>query len=474
MFLVPVALAAIVWLWIAWCRFPASPWNDLRLTAAFMAAKGEPVYTLPGQGVLTTWMYGPVPLWLWSSASFARDASTALLGAGAINIVFTLAAVAATCIWWPANATSLHRWLAMSAAVLLWPEHSWRFLEADNVSIALGLAANLLLMSGSRSPTKTWLAALATAAALGCKQTTLGLPLAQLLWLWHSEGRNAAGHQLVRIILAGLALAGLAIAQFGFHELWFGVVTAPRALPLTDDIGARLLAAAPRLVLEAGLPLALLAWRGRRLLDRAESLSLPLLTCVCSLPLGIAGLLSTGGTVNSLQGFHFLLPAALLSVLAASSAFAPRLLRLAPVAAIGLVLARITLTEDAPVLPALDDVRIANEIARSHPGSVWLPWNPLITYFADGRFYHAEDGIYVRFITGHPVTVSQALAGVPEDFRALAIPGPRMQWGVALKLAPEIGRTESRAGAWVIWEWPQAPKVPEKQPAAPASVRRPS
>jgi hypothetical protein len=195
---------------------------------------------------------------------------------------------------------------------------------------------------------------------------------------------------------------------------------------------------------------------------------------VCSLPLGVAGLLSTGGAVNSLQGFHFLLPAALLSVLTASNGLGSRLLRLVPVAVVSLLLARISLADDAPLLPALGDVRVATEIARAHPRSVWMPWNPLITYFADGRFYHAEDGIYVRFITGHPVTVSQALAGVPGDFRALAIPGPRMQWGVALKLAPEIERTEHRAGTWVIWEWPQAPKVPEKQPATSASMHRSS
>lgn len=51
-----VAGCAVVWLWIQYCRFPLSAWNDVRLVPVFMMMAGEPVYTLPGEGVLTTWM----------------------------------------------------------------------------------------------------------------------------------------------------------------------------------------------------------------------------------------------------------------------------------------------------------------------------------------------------------------------------------------------------------------------------------
>ena len=88
---------AVVWLWINFCRFPASSWNDIRLAPVFMAAAGESVYTLPGAGVITTWMYGPVPLWLWSPALLGSSALSAIMIADFVNIMITLVAIALTC-----------------------------------------------------------------------------------------------------------------------------------------------------------------------------------------------------------------------------------------------------------------------------------------------------------------------------------------------------------------------------------------
>ncbi|HEY0968101.1 MAG TPA: hypothetical protein VGD88_11985 [Opitutaceae bacterium] len=450
--LVLASAAAVIWLWINLCRFPASPWNDLRLAPVFMAAQGVPVYTLPGEGILTTWMYGPVPLWLWWPATLAQDAFGALMTAGALNTMLTVAALAATCRWWPAPGISpTRRSFAFAACLVLWPDHAFRFLQADNVAVALGLVANLLLATNRPGRRGTlWLAALTTAAALGCKQTTLGLPVAQFIWLWLGHGRTAALAHAARVATCGAVLLGLAGAQFGARELWFGLVTVPGALPLAEDGLARLTEMAPHLALQAVLPLAFISVFSVRFVRRGETDALAGLTFLASLPLGLAGVFSTGGTINSFQGYQYLLPALLLFAL--PRLIVPRAPALLASAILFAVITRIGLADFAPLRPAVADLQRAQALLAARPGELWLPWNPLVTHFAEGRFDHAEDGLYVRFITGHPVSLTQARAGTPPAMKAMAFPTAATQWGVAAKLAPGSA-TPHQDGPWLILAW---------------------
>lgn len=454
---ISAVLLALLWLWINFCRFPDSSWNDIRLVPVFMAAAGESVYTLPGQGVITTWMYGPVPLWLWSPAWFGADPLSALLIADGVNLALTLIAIGLTCAFWPVpGASGRQRWLTFAFVIALWPDHAFRFLQADNIAIAFGLMANLLLVSGTskHQGRRAWLAAGCTVLALGCKQNTLGLLLAQWLWLtWRFDWKTSLSY-LTKVLLAGGLLAGIAIAQFGYHELWYGTVGIASALPWSDDPWGRLLTLAPILAVQWGLPLLAMGYLGRKLGEAAHPLALPLLACWGSLPLGLIGLLSTGGSINNLQGLHFLAPALVLWAIIAL----PLKLRrhqplLTSVAVAIIICARIMTADRTPWLPAGQMVQQAVALQKSLPHQIWLPWNPLVSYFGDHRFYHAEDGLYVRFITGHMVSVQQAKAHLPRDFHAMAFPNPQWQWGVAAKLAPADHQTR-RLGSWQILWWP--------------------
>ena len=80
----------VVWLWVCWCRFPASAWNDIRLAPAFMLRFGPTPYPSLAEGPVTTWIYGPVPLLLNLPATLAPTAALALLIAGAINIALAV------------------------------------------------------------------------------------------------------------------------------------------------------------------------------------------------------------------------------------------------------------------------------------------------------------------------------------------------------------------------------------------------
>lgn len=430
----------------------------MRLTPVFMAAQGVPVYTLPGSGVLTTWIYGPAPLWLWSPCVFARDAISALLIGGAINTALTLAAITLTCLLWPcAGATRPIRLLAVALACALWPEASWRFLQADNVVIACGLLANLALASAAANQRWTsWIAAAATALALASKQNAVGLLAGQLLWLWQARGGRAAADHAVRTMAIGGLLAAVAAMQFGLRELWFGVITVPSRLPWADDLAQRARFILPFVVQQWVVPGALLWIFGRRLLALSPALGLVIACWGATLPLGVAGAFSTGGTVNHLHGLQLLIPAALVALLAWASAHLPRLLALGSLLACAIVAGQISQAASVPLRPATVREELAIHLARRSPGAVWLPWAPLVTYFGEGRFDHVEDGIYVRFITGYSVPLTQMREHLPPRFSSMILPAGNADWGQAIKFAPASSKMWE-IGGWRIVQWTPEP-----------------
>ena len=447
-------LIAALWLWIQWCRVPATSWNDVRLVPVFMAAAGEPVYTLPGHGVITTWMYGPVPLWLWAPAALATGAIQAVLAAGMLNIAYSLLAIGATCLLWPSEgADRIDRTFAIALTCLVWPEATFRFLQSDNLIVCLGLSANLILIRASQNTLWRWAAGLAMGAALGCKPTAIGILIGQLLWLAIAVSRPQAWSHLGRTLTCGTMLAALAGWQFGWRELWFGAFTVPSKLPWADSLVGRLFEIGPVLTAQflLPLPLVIFAWR-KGLLGKCRLL-LPVLSWSSSLPFGIAGVLTVGGSINNLHGFQILAPTLLVCYIVQSRRYWPHAATVAGLLAAAALYGRIQASDHVPVRPAIGRMLATEAIARENRQRIWMPWAPLVTYFSDGRFYHAEDGIYVRFITGHPVSSPQARAHVPRDMSCILFPGGNGDWGVAEKLAAP-GAVTRLTGGWKIVQWP--------------------
>jgi hypothetical protein len=449
---------AVAWLWINFCRFPFSSWNDIRLVPVFMAAAGESVYTLPGEGVLTTWMYGPIPLWLWSPALLGSSAVSAILIADFVNLLITVVAIALTCAYWPEKGISrTTRWLAFAATIAVWPDHAFRFLQADNLAVALGLFAHLLLVTSSpkNANRRGWIVAAATAIALGCKQTSMGILIAQVIWLACEYDRKTALIHLARTLVLGGILAGIAIWQFGFEALWFGVVSIAAHLPWVEQQWERLHSLGPILAVQWGVPILAMIIIGKPLFNTSHSLRLPFIAWVCSLPLGIIGLFTIGGSTNNLQGFHLIAAPLLLVALTAISKRTRNFYRpLTSAFVIVILCLRVQHAELTPVRPALFKIKEAIAIQAHFPEQVWLPWSPLVSYYAEDKFYHSEDGLYVRFITGNPVSLKQAMTHLPPRFRAMAFPGKDMQWGVARNLAKPNQR-QWELGEWLIIEWPE-------------------
>ena len=459
--------SATAWLWVCWCLFPVSVWNDVRLAPAFALARGLPLYPPEDSGAVGTWIYGPLPLLLLWPATLAASAAHALLVAGAINLLMTIAVIAIVCAAWPAPAgsslTRSDRFLAGALAIALWPRASWQYLQADNVTVALGLIGNLLLVR-SRAPAWRWGAALFAIAGMACKQTSFGVPMAQIIWLGVTVGRAEALRHLGRCFGAGLAFAVAIGMGLGWNGTILNLFTLPSHLPWTDAFFRRLVDLAPELSIHLALPALVMLTCHRVVWKRDSVLLLPSLAWLCALPPGMASLLKIGGTINSLQSLAYWLPPALVVALGAARRLrgATWVFPSVALACLAICAVRLAGTPAHPWRPLTEHYRQAEFLARRFPNEIWFPWNPLVTIFSENSFYHGEDGLYVRFLAGHALTLVHARAHLPRQMCVIALPRGGTDWGIALHLLPPNAH-RAEFGLWTLYSWPS--DVPARPPA---------
>jgi hypothetical protein len=450
-----------LWLWSRFCLFPSIPWNDIRLAPSIALSQGWPVYPTTTSGTITTWMYGPLPLlYLWP-ASWAPTASGALMVAAGLTILLTLVPLALVCAAWPVTSAGTDapagRLTAFVGCLALWPALHYSVIFSDNLAIACGLLGNLLLVR-ARQPWQHWLAALAAVAAIGCKQICLGIPLAQVIWMGLVAGRAAGIRHLVRCLVSGAILGGALIVGFGWSGLWFTLAQVPAGLGFVPDLGGRLLAVAPTMSIHLGLPLlVMLIWR------RAFTgpLLLPAVSWLCTLPFGVAGMLSLGGWTNSVHSFVLWLPPVLIALLAGKRSgplrsSVPMLVALGTAA---LVSGRLLRTPDLPLRPKTDDYQLAAQIAIRHPQGVWFPLHPLVTLYSDRKYYHDEDGLFVRKMAGRPPSSAQLASQLPAAMQLIALNQNWNDWGIARRMLPANSR-QTTVGNWVLREGLTAEPAP--------------
>ena len=437
--LVTIGLA-FVWLWSCLCIFPLRSWNDIRLAPTFALKLGLPLY--PGaDGPASTWMYGPLPVWLNWPATWATTPGWALLIAGGVNILVTLLPTLAVACLWPTAplgpASVAGRVVAAALAIAVMPWATWQYLQADNFAIGCGLVANLVLVRGHGEPARFAAAALAT-AALACKQTSLAIPLGQVVWLWLTAGRTAAAAHVGRLALTGLAWLGVILLACDPGKLWYTAVLTPAGLPWTDHPGQRFMHMLPHFLVHALVPLALWLWLRGSEKSSQTALTLPLIAWLIAWPLGLASVFKTGGTNNCLQGFPLWLPAGCVVFVAALERWLgrPQAVVAVAVAAISLLSGRLASREITLWRPPVGVYDEAIELSRRLPGMLWFPWNPLVTVYSEARLYPVEDGLYVKQVTGRPEPREQTLAHLPARFAGIVLAENGSQWGLASALMP--------------------------------------
>jgi len=295
-----------------------------------------------------------------------------------------------------------------------------------------------------------WLAAACAAAAAACKQTLIGVGLAQFLWLFLTVSPSAAWRHLGRCVLTGSAIALAAIGWFGVPGLWYVLVGLPARFPWAPPL-ERISDHGAYLFLHVVLPVAVMLVGRRFFLERRSPGLLPAIAFFCSLPFSLAAFFKGGGNVNSLHSFWLWFPPTLV-LLTTGKSFA-RLGRLGSlalaVAPLGLASLWLQLS-NLPIRPNVQAYREAAYLAARLPQRIWFPTQPLVTLYSDGRLYHDFDGLRVRTIAGQRLTDEQFRAHLPALRQATATLLP-VGWGA---FGPEEGRLppETPTTTFGLWQ----------------------
>jgi hypothetical protein len=429
------SLLAAIWLWSCWCSFPSNPWNDIRVAPAIALHHGISIYTTEGFGPVSTWIYGPVSLLLLWPAGLASTAAGAIEAAGGIHIGLRVAGFILVCLYWPVSPSPAsptrdrqRRLAAALIAILLVQYESssgYLVFSSDSPGLVFGLLSMLAV-----AHRHYWMAATCAAAAVACKQTLLGVAVAEVVWLFAAVSSREAGRQSLRCLVMGMAIALPTIGFFGAAGLWHTMVELPARFPSVAAIG-RLREHQIYLGCHLGLPLVAMAGWWRYFFQRNSPVLLPALAFLCTLPLSLAGLMKVGGNVNAVHSFCLWFSPVLVALVSTGP-----FLRLGQAGCLALATVAVAVaglwTQITPlrVRPNVQAYREAAQLAARMPERIWFPMNPIVTLYSDGRFYHDYDGLLERVIAGQRLSDEQFFAHMPRHRQVTATLLP-IGWGPA-------------------------------------------
>jgi hypothetical protein len=415
-----IALGA--WLWVCIDSYLQSYWNEVRLTPTFMWWHGANPYPGPGESPLTTWIYGPVTLLFFSPAVAASNTIGALFIAALGNLCIAIIPLCALiCSAAKHDAVPVKIW-ALMLSVAAWPACNLIYGVADNMAIALGLLSLALLsehQTATSSKRTLWLLAFAGSLALWSKPTELGPVFGQLLWLALRHGKTTAIRQTLRLAVAGGICGILFIAVFGAEGFLYNVFVVPSRIP-----GANLWekVISPIYIYHIAfyvlLPFGLIVPFCRKWLFNPHPAQAAGWFFLLSLPFNIAGFATIGGNINSLHGGIYLLPWLALTAARSKPWLPATMVALALIIQIQPFIGKLT-----ELGSARQSLATAEKLAAIAPGQIYFPWNPLITFYSEQHFYHAEDGLLTRSLTGENISREMLFSGLPESFNFIAYQG---------------------------------------------------
>ena len=122
----------------------------------------------------------------------------------------------------------------------------------------------------------------------------------------------------------------------------------------------------------------------------------------------------------------------------------------AAVVAAGLACLRLLEAPRLPLRPQIAAYREAEQFTAQLRGRVWFPFHPLITLYGEQRYYHDEDGLFVRQTTHRKIPSEQAAAHLPPAMQIIALRTGWTDWGVARSMLPPQAR-HTEVGNWTLW-----------------------
>jgi hypothetical protein len=461
-----VMLAGAIAIYAAFYAIASAPywdWNAGKLAPLVAFARRQPfhyqLYQDPHGGVMTAWIYGPIPAFIFAPATLFDRPTPAIMLATVINAISVLLPAA----WFlrvALRGTGLSyrsaTFVATSLCFMLWTclaHESIRqvtfMVMPDGPALGFAICACGCVLRGS---TMCNLACAAICAALSvwCKQTMLPFLLVPPLHLLIMQGWKVA-MRLVAVQVAVLLLISLVlILSFGGRNMWFHMITLPASHPWRGQEAGKVLVLVlgmRDLLRDAIVPLGVLflclliaagaTWRriGRRdvlRLYREEPWLILVLAAVSLVPPSVFGYVKVGGYLNNfgLTTLFILLAATTGAAIVMTRIGSPRAtwtvalvlcvlitFRAARVSIIWHQLPRMAATIGHP---SANQQEIVYRYAKSHPGVVYFPWNTLSTLLAEGTLYHFEWGVHDRIDASLDPTPSQILAHIPPRLQYVA------------------------------------------------------
>lgn len=493
--LTPLSVAVVVFTIIN--LLAASPQYDLngaKLAPTFGMLKrygGYPLYPDPQTGVMTGWIYGPVPaLLMLPVAWIARSPTTAIVFGSSLNFLYAMIPAAWLHVritkptgnstrvlgakWIAALAFAAFVWMVCVHQTLL---RAVVMIGPDGATLGL-LACSLALVM--RRPKTGWRASAAIASSAGCavlacwcKQSILPALVVVPVYLMLSEGWLEAVTYAIGLLISGVVSAVVFVVSFGPANMWFHMVTLPARhgwrgesttshvwllgqaiLLLLNDVAPTLAVLGFALlighvVLPARPTPAPMLERWKQWL-RVNPWTLLPMTAVALLPASLLGYLKVGGFLDNFALTHFFL-------MAAATVYLIELYQRAPASqAQGALVRTIVLATLALFLfwrwPVdflkrhkaeqmfLSLVRVRSnqqeavyDYAKREPGRAYFPWNTLATLMAEGKYYHFEWGVVDRLEANLPPSRAQSVAHLPEKLELVAFgPGAQSDFAMAL------------------------------------------
>lgn len=277
------------------------------------------------------------------------------------------------------------------------------------------------LLSGRDSPDRRslWLLAFAGGLALWSKPTELGPVLGQIVVLGLRGGALAALRHVARLAISGGACGLAFILAFGAEGLAYNVFVIPSRIPW-DNLGMKMVSSLylPYALAYLALPLGVLLTRWKRFLLEPGPAQAACWFFLLSLPFNIAGFATIGGNVNSLHGCVYMMPWLALAAARYRSWLTPVLITVA----LAIQYIPFSGKRFSPAA-SRDSLAQAEKLAAACFGRIYFPWNPLITFYSEKKFYHSDDGILTRALTGEIIDRHALYSGLPPDFNWIAYPG---------------------------------------------------
>lgn len=430
----------------------------MRLAPAFALRHGINPYPGPNEGPLSTWIYGPMAIYVNLPATLAPNAATALHAASAINaltLLGPLILILTTSVEMRTRGL-LYMLLAVAIAVLFIPRPNLLYQVADHCAIGFGILSCWCLAT-QRRPNQYRLAATAAlvAAAVWSKQVAAFLALAHIIYLARLGEYRSIMSYIAWLSAFGIAWLGLFSWVFGLSNLWYNMVTIPNALPWAK-FWDRLQGRPATLIAQLALPaLGLIALRQRRLWPSRNGqagrfFQISVLAAGAMLPIGLLGFFKIGGDTNLLHSWSYLLPPLLLWWLTHDALQGNGCtLRMVIVAAFGLLLHHRDLTafSERPFTGHFD---AAAKVMAKYPHSLWFPQNPVLTYYADRELWHSEDGISTRYLAGQGLIEKKDLhRHLPREMQGVAYLS-FTEFPTVLQLLPEF-KERARFPYWIVY-----------------------